>query len=366
MKSSNIASIDQAFNPRENSLTLIRLSLATIVVYSHSFEIGGYGLDPLKEHFGVSFGELAVDSFFAISGFLITSSFLKSKSVINYLWKRVLRIFPGYWACLVVIALLICPIIYSIQNQGIDPTLNLFDNPFLDYVKSNFWLRINQSGIKNLFFDHPAQGVINGSLWSLFPEFLCYLLVIFLGRIHFLKERKIYLIFLFIGLFITYSSHDVILEHFRYTSFYGKIWYLLKLIELSTYFISGMLLYLYRCNILFSLNLLIASILCLCLSICFKSYFFASPIVLIYILIGISIQVPSFGIDKIGDYSYGIYIYSYSIQQTIYFFNQSLPNSLTFFLITLGFTLPFAWFSWVCIEKPCLKLKELKIAFFHN
>jgi peptidoglycan/LPS O-acetylase OafA/YrhL len=56
----------------------------------------------------MSFGELAVDGFFLISGYLITKSFLQSQSATSYLIKRVFRIVPGYlaafWICVVIVA----------------------------------------------------------------------------------------------------------------------------------------------------------------------------------------------------------------------------------------------------------------------
>ena len=86
-----------AFDPRHNSLNALRLALATLVIVSHAWPIGGFGNDP---HIGdLSFGGWAVAGFFAISGFLITSSRLRS-SFSAYLWRRMLRIFPGLWvAC---------------------------------------------------------------------------------------------------------------------------------------------------------------------------------------------------------------------------------------------------------------------------
>ena len=48
-------------------------------------------------------GQLGLDGFFLISGYLITESYQKSRSSGEYLLKRILRIYPGY-----VVAYLIC------------------------------------------------------------------------------------------------------------------------------------------------------------------------------------------------------------------------------------------------------------------
>ena len=47
----------------------------------------------------------------------------------------------------------------------------------LDYLRQNFWLRIDQRGIANTLKGVPFGPAWNGSLWSLFYEFLCYLML---------------------------------------------------------------------------------------------------------------------------------------------------------------------------------------------
>ena len=53
--------------------------------------------------------------------------------------------------------------------------------------------------------------------------------------------------------------------------------------------------------------------------------------------------------DKIGDLSYGLYIYAFTVQQMIVFFCR--PTSLTLIFATLAITVPLAYASWHLIEK---------------
>jgi len=82
-----------------NNFDFIRLVAASLVVFSHSFILaeGTDGREPL--YFLTAgredLGQVAVATFFVISGFLITMSFESSRSIGNYLWKRVLRVFPA-------------------------------------------------------------------------------------------------------------------------------------------------------------------------------------------------------------------------------------------------------------------------------
>ena len=98
-----------------DNLNLIRLILAMAVVFSHAYAItqGRRNYDPLAQWaHGVTCGGIAVYSFFFISGFLITGSWQRSKSFIDYAIKRVLRIYPGYIAAMMFSAIVIwiaCP-----------------------------------------------------------------------------------------------------------------------------------------------------------------------------------------------------------------------------------------------------------------
>ena len=83
---------------RDNGLNFIRLFLAILVIVSHAYPIGGFGPDPVLGDLGV--GSLAVGGFFAISGYLITKSRFRT-GFRRFAVRRALRIFPGYWACLI-------------------------------------------------------------------------------------------------------------------------------------------------------------------------------------------------------------------------------------------------------------------------
>jgi peptidoglycan/LPS O-acetylase OafA/YrhL len=80
-------------NLKSNSLNVIRLVLALLVVVFHSFPLGGFqGAASIGQ---MPLGTFAVASFFVVSGYLISHSRSKS-STGHYFWKRGLRIIPDF------------------------------------------------------------------------------------------------------------------------------------------------------------------------------------------------------------------------------------------------------------------------------
>src|SRR5271165_7335160 len=94
------------FDYKNNSIGFLRFLFAGAVIWSHSFGLGGFGIDPVQRYSGgtETAGTLAVAGFFFLSGFLITRSYGTSGSIVAFMWHRFLRIFPGFWVCLAICA----------------------------------------------------------------------------------------------------------------------------------------------------------------------------------------------------------------------------------------------------------------------
>ena len=165
------------FPNRSNSLNAIRLGLATCVIVSHAWPIGGFGADP---HWGrLDLGHFAVAGFFAISGWLIAQSRLSSE-LASYSWRRFLRIYPGYLVSLLVVAFLVAPV-GSLLGAG---PYSVGDG--VRHVVANLTMEIEEFDVGGTPAGVPVAGAWNGSLWTLFHEAACYvivgLLVTVLGR----------------------------------------------------------------------------------------------------------------------------------------------------------------------------------------
>ncbi len=173
-----------------NNFNVIRLVLATLVVVSHAFPLSR-GMDD-REPFSrltagqMTFGTVAVDMFFLISGMLITASWFRSASMQDFLYKRVLRIYPGFIVAVLFSASLIwglCPEFRHSVNIRVWGQHLVHDFVLLD--------RSSLNG-QEVFAGNPYPGDANGSLWTIPREFCCYLLIAALGMFCLFKETKSY------------------------------------------------------------------------------------------------------------------------------------------------------------------------------
>src|ERR1051325_8876378 len=101
-----------------NNFDVIRFSLASLVIFSHSFALlsGSNATDPLHRltRGQISLGELAVDGFFILSGFLVTHSWTKTPALGAFLLKRASRIYPGFLVVTILTVVLLFPVAFHL------------------------------------------------------------------------------------------------------------------------------------------------------------------------------------------------------------------------------------------------------------
>ena len=158
------------FDARNNALWSLRLTLATVVAVVHIQELG-WREQPLLGD--TLLGDLAVDGFFVISGFLVTRSALRLSSLRRFAWHRALRIMPGFWVCLAFTAFVAAPIV-AVQRSR--PATSVLTGPesSVSFVTDNAALLIRQWQIAGLPGPLRAEAM-NGALWTLYYEAVCYL-----------------------------------------------------------------------------------------------------------------------------------------------------------------------------------------------
>lgn len=335
---------------RQNNLDFLRFAAATLVLFSHCYAISGrsaeepFALLTRIEHGG----GFAVSLFFVLSGYLITGSFLKSKSAFEYLGKRILRLFPALAVSTIICALVIGPIFTNM------PLNDYFSNLAFANYWSNLYLKI-QFNLPGVFLTNPYPNTINGSLWTLPIEFTMYLLVLIIGLLGGLRLKIVLLSIGFFWLFNFYllGKFGEADAHFLHVMLVKEIF------KLGGFFFSGGLLFLvrdiYRPSGLHAF--LAVGVFAIALSTPYAEFVYALtlPVIVMYLAF---VRVPTISqFGKFGDFSYGIYIYAFPIQQVVTYMNNGNISVNSLFLVSFIFTLMAAVISWFLFEKPALKLK---------
>ena len=133
------ASVGSALRGHLNSLGIIRLVLASLVIVDHAFPLGGFGEDPFWRYTNgqTSLGGIAVGGFFVISGYLIVKSGASS-DLMQFLWRRVIRIFPAFWGVLLFTAFVVGPIAWLVRGEPLSTYFTLGPGGPFSYITSNW------------------------------------------------------------------------------------------------------------------------------------------------------------------------------------------------------------------------------------
>ena len=331
---------------RDNNLNLIRMVAATAVLVSHAWAIAlGKGtVEPLKAETGVTLGTLAVYLFFVISGFLIAGSFARTRTVTRFVLARVLRLMPGLIASLLIVALLMGPLVTELETPA------YFAHPDLwTFLVRNTLLAFPQYTLPGVFETQPYP-TVEGSIWTLVHEAACYVGVLVLGLLGVLgrRDRMALALIAYALLWVVVIVYDPPL-HPKIDAFW----------RLSLPFAAGMAFW--RWQEWIPLNIWgLAGLVGLAVALRgTELYFFALIIALGYGSFWLA-YIPGGAIrayNRIGDYSYGIYIYAFPMQGlAVWLAGPMSPweNIAIALPLTALLSIP----SWHLIEKPALDARH--------
>ena len=335
----------ESFDPRRNSLNAIRLALAAWVIVSHSWVLSGRSSVPAG--FGDQYiGDIAVDGFFAVSGFLILGSRLASKSLLDFFWRRVLRIWPAYIVVLIFVAAVVAPFaVFVLGNGRYDPL------GALGYVAKNAALVVVQPGIPGSPVGIPEEGNWNAPLWTLAYEFACYIGIAVLATV--LPRR-----WLAPALAVVLAGAVALNVVTTFTPIHLAD-PLIVLARLGAFFASGSLLLAMRERIPLNAAIGIASaVVVVGLVVVQRFDVFGGPFFAV-LLLWLGIVLPLHKVGARNDISYGMYIYGYPLQLLLAIVVGSAMSSWAFALVSIVIAVPFAMASWFLIEKPAMRWKRL-------
>lgn len=334
-----------------NNFNLIRFLAAYAVLLSHSFALTAAGVpQPFMSTIQYPLGAIAVDVFFITSGFLITGSLMRRRGLLSYFKARALRIYPALWIVIVLTVFLVAPLLTTVELSDYFSSTKtwryLFEN-------CTVVLRGVYHFLPGMFENNPHKGDVNGSLWTLSFEMTSYIalaLFWFVCSKIFKADRKamtITVIGLSLALLAGFYLEKLGLKH---ESDGYRLYF---------FFFSGAAMFMLADHIPLKHSLAILVAMLMLIGIIFSSsfHFIYTPL-LAYLTLYCAYIPAGFlrQYNRIGDYSYGIYIYAFLIQQSLVFLMPNIGIMLMLIYSTL-ITLPCAMLSWHLIEKKALTYK---------
>lgn len=366
------SSFGQAFDAKNNAFGFLRLLLAILVIFSHSFALGGFGIEPLHAltQGRYNIGLASVAMFFVLSGFLIARSAANSPSIGRFLWHRFLRIFPAYWVCLVVCACVFAPLMAYAESGSFTRIFSLPWNSPQSFMMNNAGvLHLNGLSVEGVVMfrpnsiggvlrHNPVPGVLNGSLWTLPYELGCYLAVAAVALLGVLRRARSLVLVLFAVLWCLHAFDCLDPQGFYRCFPYVGV---KQLIMLCLFFCAGSICFLYRNKIPFSGWFFVSALLLLWISLVGGVFGLVAPIAMTYAFLWLAFSLPFGRFDTRGDFSYGTYIYAFPIQQGLTLLGLAASGFAAYFICSLLATLLLAVFSYRFIEAPCLRWKNAVI-----
>lgn len=337
-------SLQERFSPRRNHLSTMRLTLALSVAVAHAMELG-FGHQPRIGTTNVS--DLAVDAFFVLSGFLLAGSYLRLSSIRRYAWHRFLRIMPGFWTCLLITGLLVAPLIAWLQGRA---AFSVFtgEQSAIDFLLANSLLQIRQFGISGLPEGVAQPDVLNGSLWTLFYEAVCYGAIVVLGLIGALRRRPVILLAV-VGLLWALIALD---------TFGPALIGQERLLRFAFTFLLGSAMFVYAGRIPIRPGLATASVVLVLGSLVWlPDYRAVAAPAFAYLCLWLAVVRPPTSVPR-ADYSYGLYVYHWPILQILAVTDAQRLGQPAFIVLGLALALGTAALSWTLVEQPALRFKD--------
>jgi peptidoglycan/LPS O-acetylase OafA/YrhL len=317
--------------------------------------LSGAGPDPLERRIGFSLGHLAVDVFFVISGFLVTSSLLARRSLPSFAAARALRLFP-----VLVVGAVGCAFVIGPLHTELPLGSYLAHPETWRFVVQNSapWAMGVAYTLPGVFLEAPLRGVVNGSLWSLPWELSMYMSLTALGALAYagrrvLSERALRRVLVALGVVATGAStvYDGFALPYQFHIAEG--------LRLSSLFFGGAALLVLSDRVPHSGRLALSAATLLVVDFLLPHPFMALyTAALVYLVIWLA-HAPSGPLatyNRAGDYSYGTYVYAFPLGQSVVTWIPG-ASAATIVLIALPLTLACAIASWHLLEARMLKLK---------
>ena len=288
----------------------------------------------------------AVPVFFALSGFLVSGSAFRLRRTTTFLAFRFLRIFPALVAELTLCAVLLGPVLTSLN------VASYFRDPVFWRYAGNLigWVTFDLPG---LFLNNPVRAIVNVNLWTLPAEFDCYLVTAALMLTGVLYHRTLFTI----TMALATAGFAVANMGYGYAVTPG----ILPPVAITYYFFVGVLFFHWQDQIRAHWALFLSSAVIAYMLLMVQNMVFVAPIFVTYCTVFVGLlAVPRIPLISSGDYSYGIYLYGFPIAQALVAIAPGtfVGHRYLLLLAAVAVTCAFAALSWHVVEKRTLLLKR--------
>lgn len=331
----------------------LRVGLSLSILIWHSFGIS-YGIEWTLSSEAVRairpLLSALLPMFFALSGFLVMSSAIRIGNLRTFIIFRTLRILPALATEISLSALVVGPLltVYTLDAYFTDPRFAEYFGSLIGRVRYV---------LPGLFLNTPMPEVVNGALWTVGPEIFCYI-AMSLAILTTIYRHPAGML-LTTGAFLAACLiSDAVLP--------PRVLEILPTKVLIFSFLAGNLVYLFRYMIPFTgfaagaaVTAAFALLAITQLQGPFIAAMYPAAALLAYITVTIGLlRLPRLPFFWRGDYSYGIYIFGFPIQQTVCQFLPTQREWWSNLAIALPITLICAVASWHLVEKPVLNLRK--------
>jgi len=327
-----------------NNFDLLRLLLASAVFMYHIAVLSRHpDLKVLKDIFRV---EPVLNAFFIISGFLVFMSFENSKTMFVYFEKRLRRIYPAYFA----IIFLCAGLGYFLSFY---PAAEYyFSNKFIKYLLANaLFLNFIEPGLPGVFTANHLAAV-NGSLWTIRNEIMCYMLVPLIAYLLKKYNRMGVFVSFYLAAYLVYSlllRNATVITDSLLAKLYYVPWHFLC-------FMSGAILYYYFDIFKSKYLMFLIPALVIYIGGSFLNITLLNPLSLAIIVVSAVSFLPYLGnFARFGDLSYGIYIFHFPIVQVLTSYHIFNFSPVLGFITAIFIVFLLSFISWHVLEKPFLK-----------
>jgi len=342
-----------AASGRDNNFNLVRLAAATAVVLSHSFALatGDAASEPLWSTLGITLGGLAVVAFFMTSGYLVGGSLASGGRAGRFVVARVLRIYPGLWVMLALTVFVLGP---AVSDAGVADYLGAGDTWRYLAANAAMFLGVDRQ-LPGVFEQNPFPATVNGSLWTLTYELWMYATLLVAWALA-AGRRSVLL-----PVVALLAGAGLAAYVARVPGLTPAAWSMAgKAAWLGPMFFIGVLVHLLRHRVPLNGWIAVAAAAVLVVAACLGPAWFklAYPACLAYLVFFVAYGLPPVRWLLHRDYSYGVYIYSFPLQQLVAF---ALPGVgvATMFALALALSLACAALSWHLLESRMLRAVDL-------